>query len=226
MPGRKPQDGAGGDGPGPAVTSVPGAPARVLTVPNLLTALRLVCLPVFVWLLARPHGQGYLASGFLLGSLGLTDTLDGRIARRFHQESALGRVADPLVDRLLVLCAAIGCAVTGAIPWWLLALVLGREALVLVGAVILAAHGARALDVSRMGKLGALGMMVALPWFLIGHAHFRWHTEFTVGAWVAAAFGLVLAWAAAFGYVPQARRALGRPAPEATEDRAPQPAGP
>ncbi len=180
----------------------------MLTVPNLLTALRLACLPVFVYLLAQPGRQDLLAAGFLLGGLGITDTLDGSIARRFHHESNLGKVADPLVDRLLVLCAVGGGAVVAALPWWFLVLVLLRELLMLAGGVVLAVYGVRQLDVSRAGKAGALGMMIALPWFLIGHAHFRLHSEFTIGAWVAAAAGLVLAWAAAVGYVPQARRAL------------------
>lgn len=174
----------------------------------MLTALRLACLPAFVWLLSEPHGRGLLAAGFLLGSLGLTDTLDGHIARRFHQESALGKVADPLVDRLLVLCAVLGGALVGALPWWLAALVLARELLMLVGGVVLAIKGVRQMDVSRAGKAGALGMMIALPLFLLGHAHFRLHSEATVGAWVAAIAGLALAWWAAVAYVPRARRAL------------------
>jgi cardiolipin synthase len=143
-----------------------------------------------------------------LGGLGFTDTLDGRIARRFHQESKIGKVADPLVDRVLVLCAGLGGALVGALPWWLLALVVLRELLVLVGAVVLAFYGARQLEVSRLGKAGALGMMIALPWFLVGHAHFRLHAEFTVGAWAAAAVGLAMAWAAAFAYIPQARECM------------------
>lgn len=181
---------------------------RLLTVPNVLTAFRLACLPVFLYLLAQPHRQDLLAAGCLLGGLGFTDTLDGRIARRFHQESNIGKVADPLVDRVLVLCAALGGALVGALPWWLLALVLLRELLVLAGGVVLAFYGARQLQVSRAGKAGALGMMIALPWFLIGHAHFRLHSEFTVGAWAAAAIGLAMAWGAAFGYIPQARECM------------------
>lgn len=209
---------------GPEVMSAPLS-GRVLTVPNLLTALRLACLPFFVWLLTWPDGRGDLAAGFLLGSLGLTDTLDGRIARRFHQESALGKVADPLVDRVLVLCAVLGCAFTGALPWWVAYLVLARELFMLLGGVVLALKGLRQMDVSKAGKAGALGMMVALPWFLIGHAHFRLRTEFSVGAWVAVIFGLVLAWWAAAGYVPRARRALAQrgsgPPPPGLEAPAP-----
>lgn len=192
----------GGEGADPAPD------AGLFTVPNFLTAVRVACLPWFIWLLARPHGGGLLAAGFLLGSLALTDTLDGRIARRFHQESAIGRVADPLVDRLLVTCAVIGAVLVSAIPWWLAVLVLAREVLMLLGGVALALLGVRQMSVSRAGKLGALGMMCALPWFLLGHAHFRLHSEFHAAAWIAAAGGLALAWAAAAGYVPKARHAV------------------
>lgn len=203
----------GGEAPAPdgleTVASAPGSTGdRVITIPNLITAGRLACLPVFVYLLAQPQRRDLLAAGFFLGGLGFTDTLDGYIARRFHQVSRIGKVADPLVDRLLVTSAAVGAAWVRAMPWWLLALVLARELLMLVGGVVLALRGLRQLDVTRAGKAGALGMMAALPWFLIGHSHFRLHSEFTAAAWVAAAFGLGLAWLAALGYVPQARRQL------------------
>ena len=106
---------------------------RILTVPNVLTAIRLMCLPVFVALMAEPHRRGELAAACLLSGLGVTDGLDGYIARHFHQVSSLGKVADPLVDRALVLTAVISALVIGAIPVWLVALVLTREFLVLAG---------------------------------------------------------------------------------------------
>jgi cardiolipin synthase len=181
---------------------------RVITVPNMLTALRLACLPAFVALLAEPHGEGRLAAAFLLGGLGTTDGLDGYIARHFHQVSALGKVADPLVDRLLVLSATIGALAVGAAPPWLVGLALAREALVLLAAGVLAAAGARRLEVSLVGKAGAFGMMVALPLFFLGHAMFYWHSTALWAAWVAAAWGLALGWSAFFMYLPQGLAAL------------------
>ena len=89
---------------------------RVLTVPNALSALRLACLPAFVVLLAQPHDRGRLAAAFLLAAAAFTDLLDGYIARRFDQVSTLGKMADPLVDRALVLCALVGATVIGACP--------------------------------------------------------------------------------------------------------------
>ena len=80
---------------------------RILTFPNALSALRLACLPVFIVLLAQPHGKGRLAAAFLLGASAFTDGLDGFVARHFNQVSTLGKMADPLVDRALVLGGAL-----------------------------------------------------------------------------------------------------------------------
>src|ERR1700722_10023833 len=115
---------------------------RILTVPNALTAIRLACLPVFVVLMAQPDGRGLVAAACLLSALGLTDGLDGYIARHFHQVSSLGKVADPLVDRALVLTAVISALAIGAIPVWLVVVVLTREVLVLAGGGALALAGA------------------------------------------------------------------------------------
>lgn len=178
---------------------------RVLTVPNGLTALRLVCLPVFLVLLGQPHGRDLIAAACMLAALGVTDGLDGYVARHFHQVSSLGKLADPFVDRALVLSAVIGALAVGAVPWWLVAIVLLREALVLAGAVVLALAGARNLEVSLAGKAGAFAMMVALPLFLLGHAPFRGHEVADGAAWVAVCIGQVFAWYAAVQYIPTGR---------------------
>ncbi len=183
---------------------------RLLTVPNALTAIRLACLPVFVVLMAEPDGRGRLAAACLLAGLGATDGLDGYIARHFHQVSNLGKVADPLVDRVLVLTAVIAAIAIGALPVWLVAVVLAREALVLAGGGALFLAGAKRVDVSWAGKAGTFGMMVALPLFIAGHAPFRWHAEAEWAAWVAAGWGLALGWYAAVGYLPRARAALAQ----------------
>lgn len=181
---------------------------RFLTVPNVLTTVRLACLPVFVVLMAQPGGSGRLAAACLLGGLGITDGLDGYIARHFHQVSTIGKMADPFVDRALVLTAVITATAVGSVPVWLVAVVLAREALVLAGSGALLLAGAKRIEVLWAGKAGTFGMMVALPLFIMADAPFRWHTEAHWGAWVAAAWGLVLGWYAACAYLPRARAAL------------------
>ncbi|MGH9107702.1 MAG: CDP-alcohol phosphatidyltransferase family protein [Acidimicrobiales bacterium] len=177
---------------------------RILTVPNALTALRLACLPAFVALLAQPRQRGRLASGCLLGALGITDGLDGYIARHFDQVSALGTVADPLVDRALVFTAVTGTLAIGAVPRWLVGLMLARETAVAGGAAAIALAGGRRVEVSWAGKAGTFGMMVALPLFIMGKSPFRWRRQAGVVAWLAAAGGQIFGWGAVAGYVPEA----------------------
>ncbi len=92
---------------------------RILTVPNGLTVIRLLCLPLFVWLLTRSDRSGWLAAGLLLAALGVTDGVDGYVARHFGQVSTLGKVLDPLADRLLLGVAVVSIIVVGALPTWL-----------------------------------------------------------------------------------------------------------
>lgn len=202
---------------------------RVLTVPNALSALRLACLPAFVVLLAQPHDRGRLAAAFLLGAAAFTDLLDGYIARHFDQVSTLGKMADPLVDRALVLCALVGATVIGALPIWLVVVVALREGVVLAGSGLLFFFSRTTrIDVSRAGKAGALGMMMALPLFIMAHAPFRYHEAALVVAWVTVGAGQLLAWAAVVQYVPQARAAWaegrrGAPEPGAMSQSGPGP---
>ena len=181
---------------------------RVLTVPNLVTALRLACVPVFVWLLFGDHRQTDAA--ILLAALGATDWIDGYVARRFHQVSTLGKVLDPVADRILVGTAVISVIVYGAVPLWFGVATIAREALVSAAVLLLAALGAERIDVLWVGKAGTFGLMVAYPSFLFGYGHVSWHTPVIVFAWLCAVPALVLAWMAAASYVPVARRALAR----------------
>jgi len=210
---------------------VPGAGRqgedRVLTVPNALSALRLMCLPIFVVLLAQPHERGRLAAAFLLAGAAFTDLLDGYIARHFDQVSTLGKMADPLVDRALVLCALVGATVIGALPTWLVVAIALREGVVLAGSGLLFCFSrTTSIDVSRAGKAGALGMMMALPLFILAHAPFRYHEAALVVAWVAVGAGQVLAWAAVVQYVPKARSAWAAGRRATPEAGAMTPSGP
>jgi cardiolipin synthase (CMP-forming) len=181
---------------------------RVLTVPNVVTFARLACIPVFVWLLFGAHRQTDAA--ILLAVTGATDWVDGFVARRFHQVSTLGKVLDPVADRLLVGTAVISVIVHGAVPLWFGVATLAREVLVSGAVLLLAALGAERIDVLWVGKAGTFGLMVAYPSFLFGYGDVSWHTPVTVFAWLCAIPALVLAWIAAASYVPVARRALAR----------------
>lgn len=180
----------------------------MLTVPNLITSVRLACVPVFVWLLFGAHRQTLAA--VLLGVLGATDWVDGFVARRWHQVSTVGKVLDPTADRVLVATGVISVMVAGAVPIWFGVATLVREVLVSGAVVGLAALGAERIDVLWVGKAGTFGLMFAYPAFLLAHGHAGWQHPIEIFAWVCAVPGLVLAWVAAASYVPAARRALAR----------------
>lgn len=179
---------------------------RVLTVPNLITLVRLLCIPIFLWLLFGLHHQTYAA--VLLAVLGATDWIDGFVARRYHQVSTLGKVLDPAADRVLVGTAVIAVIVHGAVPVWFGVATLAREALVSVVVVLLAALGAARINVLWIGKAGTFALMFSYPAFLLSDGTASWQGPIRVVAWICGVIGLVLAWSAAAGYVGPARDAL------------------
>jgi cardiolipin synthase len=181
---------------------------RVLTVPNALSVLRLLCVPVFLWLLFGHHPHNRYGAGVLLGVLGVTDWVDGYVARHFDQVSTLGKVLDPVADRLLIGTAVIAILIDGAVPTWVGVLTMLREALVAGAAVGLALAGARRIDVQWAGKAGTFALMVAFPLFLVGHSNAGCRHSADALAWVAAVLGLCLSYYAAVTYIPLARRAL------------------
>lgn len=180
--------------------------SRILTVPNLLSLLRLAFVPAFAWELLGAH-RAYWAA-WILAILGATDWVDGYVARHFNQVSSLGKVLDPTADRLLVGTAVIAAAVSGAVPVWLCVVVGAREVAVSCAVVALGALGAPRIDVIWAGKAGTLGLMVAFPLFLVGHSSASWSAPAEVAAWVFAFPALTLAYIAAASYAVPARRAL------------------
>lgn len=180
--------------------------AGLWTVPNAVTAVRLACIPVFVWLVFGAGAQ--TAAAILLAVLGATDWVDGFVARRYHQVSTVGKILDPVADRVLVVTAVIVVAVDGAVPAWFAAATLAREIVVSGAVLLLASLGAKRIDVLWIGKAGTFALMFAYPAFLLGHGTAGWQEPIRVVAWVTGLTGLVLAWAAAGSYIPVARRAL------------------
>jgi cardiolipin synthase (CMP-forming) len=181
---------------------------RVVTVPNAITMVRLLCIPVFLWLLFGAHEQ--TAAAILLAVLGATDWVDGFLARRFHQVSTVGKVLDPTADRLLVATAVIAIIVYGAVPLWFGIATLVREVVVAGAVLALAAMGARRIDVLWVGKAGTFGLMFAYPTFLLGYGDAHWQTYIRAIGWVTGLVGLALAWVAAFSYLGPARTALAQ----------------
>jgi len=193
-----------------------GLTRDVLTLPNLITLARLACLPVFLWLLLGQENR--VAAAALLAILGITDWVDGYLARHLNQVSELGKILDPVADRLLFFVGAGGILIDGSVPTWFAVIVLVRETLVGGATLVLAALGARRIDVTWYGKAGTFGLMIAFPLFLASNSDLSWADAAGVLAWVAGIPGLALSLYAAALYVPIARRALreGRAVPSGT----------
>ncbi len=186
----------------------PGAEGddRVLTIPNAISVVRLACLPLFLWLLFGRDNRAAAAS--LLAALGCTDWIDGYIARHFHQASDLGKVLDPVADRLLFFVGVGGIVIDRSCPVWVAVAVLAREVIVTAATLVLAAMGARRIDVTWFGKAGTFGFMVAFPLFLASHSTLGWRDTAEVLAWVAAGPALVFSYISVVLYVPRGLRAL------------------
>jgi cardiolipin synthase len=178
---------------------------------NLVTLVRLALLPVFWWLLFRT-GHRALAA-WLLGVLGATDWVDGYLARRLGQVSAIGKVIDPVADRILVVGGLLAVAAAGGVPWWFALVTLAREVVVSVITLTLAALGAARIDVLWWGKVSTFALMFTYPLFLLtSNAQHRalatWQHDARILCWVVGVAGLTLSWVVLAGYVRPARAAL------------------
>ena len=166
-------DAAGGSAPvgatgtAPAVARVPDA--GLLTIPNALSVLRLLGVPLFLWLLLGLHAD--LAAIVVLMLSGFTDWLDGVLARRLNQTSRFGALLDPLADRLYILATLIGLVLRHVIPWELAAVIIGRDLLLLLMGPGLRKRGYTALPVHYLGKAATFALLSAFPLLLIGTYH-------------------------------------------------------
>lgn len=180
---------------------------RIVTWPNALSAARLLGVPVFLWLVIGPRTAttDLIAAG-ILGLAGITDWLDGKLARMLNQQSRLGQILDPAADRLYIAATIIALAVRGIIPWWLFAAIAGRELIVGVALLVLqrrTVYGA--LQVSFVGKAATLCLMYAFPLLFLG-AHSGTAAEVVrVLGWAFAIWGTALYWWAAMLYLTQVR---------------------
>ncbi len=179
---------------------------RILTIPNLITLIRLCTLPVFVYLLFGADDRH--AAGWVLFAIGSTDWLDGYLARRLGQVSNVGKVLDPVADRLLFFVGVGAIIIDGSVPLWFAVAVLVREVVVAIGTLSLAAMGATRIDVTWFGKAATFALMGAFPAFLVGASDAATADFFRGLAWVVGIPGLALAYWSALLYVPLGRKAL------------------
>ncbi|MEY3406594.1 MAG: hypothetical protein RLZZ556_666 [Actinomycetota bacterium] len=137
---------------------------RVITWPNLLSALRLVLVPVFLWLILIDQNLWAFA---ILAFSSFTDWLDGFLARKLNQTSRLGQLLDPAADRLFILASLIGLAATSQVPWWLVFVIVARDVLLFFTLPFLAQVGYGPLPVNYTGKAGTFALLYAFPLLLL-----------------------------------------------------------
>jgi cardiolipin synthase len=180
--------------------------ARVWTVPNALSLLRLLGVPLFLWLVLGPEADGW-ALGVLAAS-GVTDYLDGYLARRLGQTSRLGEVLDPVADRLYILAVVIGLALRSVVPWWFAILLPLRDALLWGLVPLLRTRGYHALPVHFLGKAATFNLLYAFPLLLLGDGTSAAATLAKVFGWAFAGWGIGLYWWAGVLYAYQVYRLL------------------
>jgi cardiolipin synthase len=177
--------------------------SRIFTVPNILSFIRLLLVPVFLVLIIA--GRDGLALLVLVVS-SVSDFLDGVIARRFRQVSRLGQLLDPAADRLFIFAALVGLAIRDVIPWWLFVVIVARDAMLVVLGIVLANHGFGPLPVHHLGKAGTLCLFYALPILMIGQAFPDAAAVTNPIGWAFALWGVFLYWWGGIIYVSEAAR--------------------
>jgi cardiolipin synthase len=164
---------------------------RVLTVPNGLSVLRLVLVPVFLYLLLGIHANGW-AVGVLMFS-GFSDWADGKIARMVaNQSSRLGALLDPAVDRIYMVTVPVALAIYGAVPWWIVVTLIGRDVVLAATLPVLRSRGLTALPVTYVGKAATFALMSGLPLILLGQWDALWSRVVLACGWAFLIWGLVM----------------------------------
>jgi cardiolipin synthase len=182
--------------------------SRILTVPNALSFIRLLLVPLFFLLIISD--RAFLAL-VLLAISTVTDFVDGQVARRFNQISRLGQLLDPAADRLLILAALLGLTIRGVIPWWFAVGLVARDVLLIVLGILLANHRYGPLPVHHIGKFATFCLFFALPILMLGQAFPEAQRLVVPIGWAFALWGAFLYWWAGVLYLLETVRVIRIP---------------
>jgi len=182
---------------------------RILTLPNLLSIARLFGVPLFLWLVLVPEEDGWAL--LLLMVSGITDWLDGKLARTLNQASRLGQILDPVADRLYILAVVIGLALRDIIPWWLAVILPMRDIFLFSLIPFLRTRGYSALPVHFLGKAATAALLYAFPLLLLGDSDGQLVTFANVFGWAFAIWGTGLYWWAGILYAYQVVQLMRMP---------------
>ena len=177
---------------------------RVLTIPNVLSVIRLILVPVFLYLLLVRHAWGPSVAILMFG--GVSDWADGKIARLVaNQSSRLGELLDPLVDRVYMIAVPVGLALAGVVPWWVVAILLGRDAVLAATLPVLRGRGITALPVTYVGKAATFSLMAGFPLILLGQWDALWSKVIGACGWGFVIWGIGMYLWSAVLYLHQVR---------------------
>ncbi len=181
--------GAAGDRPPDSASG--GVGDRVLTIPNALSVIRLILVPVFLYLLLVAEQTGWSVA--ILMFSGFSDWADGKIARLVdNQSSRLGELLDPLVDRIYMVVVPLALAAAGVVPWWFVIVLLGRDLLLATTLPLLRSRGLTALPVTYLGKGATFALMSGLPLVLLGQFDALWSRVILACGWAFLIWGMAL----------------------------------
>lgn len=189
-----------------SVAPAPSHSSRVLTIPNALSLLRLLGVPLFLWLVLGPE-EDALALGVLVVS-GATDFLDGWLARRWNQTTVVGQLLDPVADRLYILAVVVGLALRDVVPWWVAVSIPLRDALMWGLVPLLRTRGLSSLPVHFLGKAATFNLLYAFPLLLLGDGAGTAAELARTFGWAFAIWGIGLYWWAGLLYAWQVRLIL------------------
>lgn len=195
------------------MTTDPQPTDRIWTIPNALSFARLLGIPVFLWLILGPQADLWAVALLLIS--GFTDWLDGVVARATGQVSRLGAILDPAVDRLYIAAALIALVLRGIVPWWILAILLGRDLLLATLLPALRRRGLIGLPVHYLGKAATFALLWGFPFVLLGAGE-SWLAEASRAfGWACVLWGTALYVYAGLLYTLQAVRLLRAEGPDA-----------
>jgi cardiolipin synthase len=178
----------------------------VVTVPNALSFIRLLGVPLFLWLILNDRDG---AAIIVLMVAGWTDYFDGKIARRYNQVSKLGQILDPAADRLYILSTLVGLTIRDVIPLWVPVLLIGRDVVLAATLPLLRRHGYGPLPVSFIGKAATFNLLYAFPFLLLGDGTTRWATVADVFGWAFVLWGTALYLYSGVLYLQHCRQLVG-----------------
>jgi cardiolipin synthase len=182
---------------------------RVLTIPNVISIIRLAGVPLFLWLILVPEADGWALLVLFLS--GISDYADGYLARKLHQTSKLGAILDPVADRLYILSTVIGLGMRDIIPWWVAIILPLRDAFLWCLVPFLRTRGYSSLPVHFLGKAATANLLYAVPLLLLGDGTGVLAMLAKVFGWAFAIWGTALYWWAGLLYAWQVRKLLADP---------------